>query len=121
MGTALKMGAAYFPTVLGALLILVGIIAILRSLLSVGEKIASFAWREGGLVLAPVVVFGMIARGAGLAPAILLLVLASAYASINHRWGASLALAVGMTLFSILVFIKALGVPLPALGPWFGG
>jgi hypothetical protein len=27
----------------------------------------------------------------------------------------------GMTAFCVLVFNKGLGVPLPVLGPWFGG
>ena len=31
MGTALKMGPAYFPTVLGALLIVIGAIAVIRA------------------------------------------------------------------------------------------
>lgn len=121
MGTALKMGPAYFPTILGGLLALVGAISVLRSFARSGEAIAPFAWKGLILVLASVLAFGLIVRGAGLAPAILLLVVVSAYASVKHRWPPAIALAIGMTVFSILVFVKGLGVPLPVLGSWFGG
>jgi hypothetical protein len=56
-----------------------------------------------------------------LAIALPALVVISAYASVHFRWGASLALAAGLTVFCILVFLKGLGVPLPVLGWWFGG
>jgi hypothetical protein len=32
-----------------------------------------------------------------------------------------LALAAGITVFCVLVFLKGLGVPLPVIGPWLGG
>lgn len=122
LGTAVKMGPAYFPTVLGSLLVLIGLIAIIRSLLSIGRPsgpIGRFAFREGFLVLAATVLFGALVRGAGLAVALTVLVLMSAYASTKFRWGPSLALAAGMTIFCLLVFVKALGIPLPILGSWF--
>lgn len=122
MGTATKMGPAYFPTVLGGLLVLIGLMAIIRSLLTTGgsgEPIERFAFREGFLVLAATVLFGALVRGAGLAIALATLVLVSAYASIKFRWGPSLAMAAGMAVFCILIFVKALGIPLPILGSWF--
>lgn len=124
MGTAVKMGPAYFPVVLGGLLVLIGLMAIIRSLLPIGSPsgpIERFAVKEAFLVLAATVLFGALVRGAGLAVALAALVLVSAYASIKFRWGPSLALAAGLTVFCILVFVKALGVPLPILGSWFGG
>lgn len=128
MGTAVKMGPAYFPTVLAGLLVLIGLAAIIRSLLDVGmlgspgepdRTIERFAFKEGFLVLAATVLFGVLVRGGGLAVALPVLVLMSAYASIRFRWGYALALAAGMTVFCVLVFAKALGIPLPILGSWF--
>ncbi len=125
MGTALKMGPAYFPTVLGGLLTLVGLIAVIRSMLRISsiphDPIGRFAIKEGLLVLVATVLFGVLVRGAGMVVAIVLLVVVSSYASHKFRWGSAVAMAVGLTLFCILVFIKALGVPLPILGSWFGG
>ena len=121
MGTALKMGPAYFPTLLGGLLVLVGAISILRSFIVRGTPIGGFTLKGVLLVVGSVILFGVILRGAGLAIALPTLVLVSAVASSRFRWGPTLAMAAGLTVFCVLVFIKGLGVPLPVLGPWFGG
>ena len=42
MGTAGRMGPAYFPTMLGSLLILIGAIAVIRSFLHDGEAVGKF-------------------------------------------------------------------------------
>jgi putative tricarboxylic transport membrane protein len=62
----------------------------------------------------------MIVRGAGLIIALPLLVIVSASASVRFSWKTSLAEAVGITVFCIVIFLKGLGVPLPILGSWFG-
>lgn len=122
MGTGLKMGPAYFPTVLGALLVLIGVIAVVRSFVSKEPgNITPFAWKGMVLVLASTVLFGLLLRGAGLALALAVLVIASAYGSVKFRWGPAAALAVGMVVFCVLVFVKALGLPIPVVGSWFGG
>lgn len=119
MGTATKMGAAYFPTVLGGLLVFIGILAIGRAFLINGEAIGKFALKGGVLIIGATLLFGLLLRGAGLIVALFTLVLLSAYASRDFRWGPALALAFGLTIFCIAVFVKGLGVPLPLLGSWF--
>lgn len=119
-GTAFKMGPGYFPTVLGALLALVGLITSLRGLLRSGTAVGAFAYREMILVLVATVLFGLLLRAAGLIVAVMLLVVVSAYASRYFRWGVAMALGVGMAAFCVLVFVKALGLPIPMFGPWFG-
>lgn len=121
MGTALRMGAAYFPTVLGGLLIFVGGIAVVRGFIVPDTPIGRFAFKGLTLVIASVLLFALIVRGAGLAIALPLLVMVSAFASARFRWGPTVALAVGLTIFCFLVFLKGLGVPLPLWGPWLGG
>ena len=121
MGTALKMGPGYFPTVLGALLAFIGIISLIRSFIYPGDPIGRFTLKGLLLVVGSTLVFGLIVREAGLAIALPILVIMSACASVHFRWWPSLALAAGLTLFCVLVFLKGLGVPLPILGSWFGG
>jgi len=121
MGTALKMGAAYFPSVLGGLLILIGSISVIRSFIVQGTPIGELAFKGLAYVIGSVVLFGLMVRGAGLAIALPLLVVISAFGSSRFRWGSTLAMAAGLTVFCVLVFIKGLGVPLPVIGPWFGG
>jgi hypothetical protein len=120
MGSAGRMGPAYFPTVLGGLLILVGTIGVIRSFLAHGEPVGKFYIKEIVLILVAVLLFGFLMRKAGLVPAVLVLVLMSAYASPKFTWGASLLLAVGLAVFAVVVFVKLLGLPMPILGPWFG-
>ncbi len=119
MGTAVRMGPGYFPKVLASLLGLIGLIALVRSFLRPGEAIGRLAWRPAFLVLGATVLFGLLVRGAGLALSLFVLVLVSAYASRQFRWRPTLLLALGLTVFSVLVFLKGLGIPLPLLGSWF--
>ena len=120
MGTAGRMGPAYFPTVLGGMLALIGLIGVIRSFLRAGEPVGKFHIKEIVLILVAVLLFGFLVRGAGLVPAALVLVLLSAYASPKFTWGASLLLAVGLAVFAVVVFVKLLGLPMPILGPWLG-
>ncbi len=113
MGSAGRMGPAYFPTILGALLAVIGLIAVIRSCMRPGEAVGKFYIREIVLILSAVVLFGFLVRGAGLVPAVLVLVLLSAYASPKFTWGPSLLIAVGLAVFSVVVFVKLLGLPMP--------
>lgn len=120
MGTAGRMGPGYFPTVLGALLGLVGLIGIGRSFFSHGEALERFAIKELILVLTAVALFGFLVRGAGLVVAVITLIMLSAFASPKFRFGPAVLLAVGLAVFSVAVFVKLLGLPIAPFGPWFG-
>jgi len=120
MGTAGRMGPAYFPTVLGGLLALIGLATALRSLAVPGQKIEKFAVKEVFLILLATVLFGILVRGAGLAPSIVILVMISGLASTRFKPIPFLAVAIGLAMFSVLIFVKALGLPMPVFGPWLG-
>lgn len=121
MGTAVKMGPAYFPTILGGLLVLIGTISVIRSFIVTGTLIGAFSFKGLSLIIGSTLIFGLVVRGAGLIVALPLLVIMSAYASTRFRLGPTIVMAFGLTLFSALVFIKGLGIPLPIIGSWFGG
>lgn len=120
VGTAGRMGPGYFPIVLGALLGIIGLVAIARSLFRPGEALERFAVKEAALILSGVLLFGVLVRGAGLALSIPVMVLLSAYASSQFRLRSTLLLAGAATLFCALVFVAALGLPMPVFGAWFG-
>lgn len=120
MGTALKMGPAYFPAVLGWLLAFIGLLSLIRSFVSKGGSIPPFAWKPLLLITGATVVFGLIIRGAGLLVALPLFVFMTSMASAKFRLVPTLVLAAGATIFCSLVFVKGLGVPLPLIGRWFG-
>lgn len=121
MGTAGRMGPAYFPSVLGGLLSLVGAASLIRSFFRQGEPIGRLYWRELALVLVAVLLFGFLVRDAGLIPATLVLIMISSYAGQKFNLKHSIALAIGAALFAVGLFVKLLGLPMPMLGPWFGG
>jgi putative tricarboxylic transport membrane protein len=120
MGTALKMGPGYFPTILSVLLVLIGIVSLIRSFARQGSPVEAFTVKGLAVVLGATFLFGLLIRGGGLIVALPVLVVASAAASSRFRWRQSLLLAAGLTLFCTLVFLKGLGVPIPMAGSWFG-
>jgi hypothetical protein len=119
MGTAIKMGPAYFPTVLGSLLALIGLISLVRSFVQKGEPIPKFAWKPLLFITVATVVFGLLVRGAGFVIALPIFIVMTAYASVHFRWVPTLVIAAVATFLCALVFIKGLGVPLPLIGRWF--
>jgi Tripartite tricarboxylate transporter TctB family len=102
-------------------LIFIGLISLIRSFIKPGTPVGAIAVNGLVLVIIPTFLFGLLVRKLGLVVMLPFLVIVSSYASRQFRWGPSLALAVGLTIFCTLVFIKGLGVPLPILGSWFGG
>ena len=82
---------------------------------------SGLALRPVLLVLGATVLFGLLLRGAGLFVALVVLTMVSASASREFEWGRAVVLAVGLAGFSVLVFVKALGLPIPVIGAWFGG
>lgn len=121
MGTGARMGPGYFPTALGLLLLAFGVAAIVRSFLRDGEAVGEIAWKPLLLVTGATVLFGVLLPVAGLVAALLVLTLVSAAASSYFRfdWRATAGLVL-LIAFCALVFVVALGVPLPLLGSWFG-
>jgi hypothetical protein len=122
MGTASRMGPGYFPTALGALLLLTGIASVVRSFFRDGKPIGAVAWKGAALVTAATVLFGLLLRPAGLVPGLVALILVGASASSRFRfeWRAG-ALMLALIAFCALVFVKGLGLPIPLLGHWVTG
>jgi hypothetical protein len=112
-GTALRMGAGFFPIVLGAMLVLFGVYFVARGLWS-GDRIEG-NWSPRALVILPLafVLFGVLMQHAGFVPALLLLVVGSAMAGTEFRLVEVLVLAVLLTAMCVALFIWALGLPYP--------
>lgn len=115
MGTTLRMGPGYFPVVLGALLILFGLYCVASGLRS-NEKITG-NWSLRGLIVLPLslVLFGLLMSYAGFIPALIVLIFGSALAGNEFKFVEVLLLAIGLTAFSVVLFIWGLGLPYPLL------
>lgn len=112
-GTALRMGAGFFPIVLGAMLVLFGVYFVARGLRS-GDRIEG-NWSPRALVILPLafVLFGVLMQHTGFVPALLVLVVGSAMAGTEFRLVEVLVLAVLLTAMCVALFIWALGLPYP--------
>jgi hypothetical protein len=119
MGSAGRMGPGYFPNVLAALLMLFGVISVVRSFVVPGPPIGKIAIKAAVLIIGATLAFGFLLPRAGLIVALLALVLIAASASERFRfdWKALAGLVV-LVAFCALVFVKALGVPMPLAGTW---
>lgn len=121
-GTTASMGPGYFPTVLGALLAVLGVAAAARSLRPARAQAAMSAPRVRPLVLvlASVAAFGVALPRLGMIVASLLLVGVSRAATPGFRWVEVLVFGAALTLLCVGVFVWGLEMPMP-LWPAFLG
>ena len=120
MGTASRMGAGYFPFVLGNIMGVIGLVVIAQALLTSGGPISKFAWRPLFWVLLAFVIFGLTAKFLGLVIAILLLVVISSYGGHEHKWKEAIISSVILAVTSIAVFVYGLKLPFPIWPEFFG-
>ena len=115
MGTALRMGPGYFPIVLSGMLILFGIYCLVQGLLKPEPLPGN--WSVRALIILPVatVIFGLLMEHAGFIPALIALVLISAYAGNEFKFLEVILLAVGLTIGAWALFIWGLGLPYPLI------
>jgi hypothetical protein len=119
IGTALRMGPGYFPLVLGGLLILLGVLIIAKGWIAgEGDEVGPVPWKAAALITGALVFFGATIKGLGVVPSVFLTALLAGFS--GHRPGllAPVVIAVGLTVMCVLVFIVALQLRLPLVGPW---
>lgn len=111
MGTVLRMGSGYFPTILSGILALFGVALILRSMRT-SESIEG-GWSARGLIILPIAfaLFGFLLDRAGFVPAIFVLVIGAAAAGPEFKLLEALGLALFMAALGVAVFIYGLGLP----------
>jgi hypothetical protein len=115
MGTAAKMGPAYFPTVLGGLMAFLGALILIPSV-SVKRpelKIERIDLRANMIVLGAIALYGFLLPTMGFVIAMIGLVVVSAAASHEFSWRESLVSAVVLTIGSWIVFVKGLDLQFP--------
>ncbi|MFM0619743.1 tripartite tricarboxylate transporter TctB family protein [Paraburkholderia nemoris] len=122
-GTLNSMGAGYIPSVLGALLILVGIVLGISAVLRDDRKVAHVEpghaasesvpdWRSWFAIVGGVVAFVVLGRYGGLVPAAFASVFVSALGDRESTVRSAGGLAAVLTVFGVVVFHYGLKLPL---------
>jgi putative tricarboxylic transport membrane protein len=113
LGTAVRMGPGYFPTWVGAMVAVLGLILAIRSLRVKGPGLPRLHWRPTLFILGGSVAYGYALKPLGLLVSTVLVVLITAAGGHEFRWREVLVLALALAAFSLAVFVYALGLPFP--------
>jgi Tripartite tricarboxylate transporter TctB family len=116
-GTAGRMGPGYFPMLLSALIIVVGLVVAFKGLTIEGPPIEPVQLRPICFIVAAILIFGLLIDSIGLALTAILLTIFAAYARPEVNLRETIVLGVGLALFTVVVFVYVLGQALPA---WWG-
>jgi hypothetical protein len=118
MGTAVRMGPAYFPSVLGWILVALGLIVFARSFYLDDEvAMRKTNYRPLAFVIGAVFLFGFLLDKGGLVVASFALMFVSAIGGWDFKWKEQLVNAVFMTALIVGMFYYGLGLPFK-LFPW---
>jgi len=115
IGTAAKMGPGYFPTILGGLMAVLGLMVLLPAFKGPQVKVTRIELRMILLVLVAVAVYAMALPTLGFIVALFLLILISSFASHEFNLKTTLISSVVLLGFSWLVFVKGLELQFPFL------
>lgn len=118
VGTAMRMGPGYFPTVLGGILVLLGAWVMARGLRS-GERVkGEWGWKPLAFIALAFVLFGLLMPRFGLVPALAAALLASALGGREFRTKEALVLALVMSTLTALLLLYVLKMPYPLIAGW---
>jgi hypothetical protein len=118
LGTAFRMGPGYFPLVLSAVLILLGLIILIQSARVHSEPMGPIAIRGIFFILPAPIFFGLTVRGLGFVPSLFFTALIACFASSRMKPLWAIALSLALTIFSVGVFSYGLNLPFERFGPW---
>ena len=119
VGSPVNMGPGYVPLILGTLLVGLGGLIIIKGFIAgEGEPIGAIDWRAVIMITASLLFFGITVRGLGVVGALFGATLLSTFARSATSIREGLVIAAALTVISILIFIVALQLRLPLIGPW---
>jgi hypothetical protein len=113
MGTAVRMGAGFFPFVLTGVLIVLGLVITASGIKSSAETHIRLSWRPLILIPAAVALFALLINTAGLAITTAAVIVVSRLVRPNYSWTETILLALGSAIVAAVVFYYGLGLNLP--------
>jgi len=115
LGTAAKMGPGYFPTVLGGIMAVLGLIIILGAFARSNPetKVGTIGFKEILLVVGAVATFAFLLAHVGMVLAIIAMTFVAASASHEFKVKETAINAIVISILAYLVFAKGLEVQMP--------
>ena len=113
LGSAVRMGPAYFPVVLGGMLAVLGALVLIDAMVEEGPKVPKFHFRPLFFIAVSSLAFAYLLKPLGLVLASVALVFISAYGGHEFKLKEVAIMSVVLVIFSVLVFVKALSLPFP--------
>ncbi len=119
MGTLMRMGSGFFPTALGVILILLGLIIAGTALLSPSEEEdyhvlpAHPQWFAWACILAGPLAFMLFGTYGGMFPGTFACVFVSALGDRTQTWKSALGLATVVSVTGVILFAYLLEIPMP--------
>lgn len=118
IGTPARMGPGFFPQAVGIMVAALGAVLIARAFLHRLREAATLELGPLAILILALILFALVAPDGGIALAIVVLVVVSAFAGGAPRWREIAATAVFLAVFSAIVFVTALGLPLRIWPAW---
>lgn len=119
LGSSTRMGAGFFPMMLGMVLIVFGTILAARA--HGGSERIEGGWSPRAFVVVPLALaaFAFLLDRIGFAPALVALLVGAAAAGPEFKWLEVLVMAAVLTVASVALFIWGLGLPWRVIAvPW---
>lgn len=117
IGSAASMGPGYVPRGLSVMIMLYGLALGVRAIFSGRQSFPEIAFRPLVLISASVALFAIILPLVGLAVTSAAVVICAGFAAYDVRLRENAVLALVLSAFAVLLFVKALGLPIAI---WWG-
>jgi hypothetical protein len=112
IGSAASMGPGYVPRGLSAMIMLYGLALGVRAVFSGRQSFPAIAFRPLVLISASVALFAIALPLVGLAVTSAAVVICAGFAAYDVRLRENAVLALVLSAFAVLLFVKALGLPI---------
>ncbi len=113
IGSAAAMGPGYVPRGLSAIVMIYGLALGIRAIFSGRQSFPEIALRPILLTSAAVALFAVMLPLVGLAITSFAVVICSGFAAYDVRLRENAVVALILSAFGVLLFVKALGLPIP--------
>jgi hypothetical protein len=116
MGTPARMGPGFFPFWLGVILVVLGVVISASAVATpAGDegRLERFHWKPLFWVLGAIVLFGVLLKPAGMLLSGMVLIVGAGLGAHEFSLKRSLLLGVFLVVFSALVFVIGLKLPIP--------